>query len=77
MQNIELLQHENQIQWVWFLYRSDYRQVEDDLETMWQTVTADNRRMRETMRKSVAKLKEHASLNAIIGDDDDNKEFLT
>ena len=52
--------------------------MEDDLETMWQTVTADNRRMRETMRKSVAKLKEHASLNAIIGDDndDDNKEFL-
>ena len=43
---------------------------------MWQVVTADNRHMRETMRKSVAKLKEHASLNAIIADEEDNKEFV-
>ncbi len=53
------------------------RQVEDDLETMWQVATADNRRMQETMRKTVRKLKEHASLNAVIEDmEEDEKEIV-
>ena len=44
---------------------------------MWQVATADNRRMQETMRKTVRKLKEHASLNAVIEDmEEDEKEIV-
>ncbi len=38
---------------------------------MWQAVTADNRRMRETMRRSLQQLKQHESLSARIEQEED------
>ncbi len=44
---------------------------------MWQVASADNQRMRETVRKSIRKLKEHASLRAVIeAEDDENDDVL-
>lgn len=51
--------------------------MEDDLETMWQVASSDNRRMKDTMRRSIRKLKEHASINAILSSDIDMDNELT
>lgn len=47
--------------------------VEDDLETMWQVATTDNKRMRETMRTSIRKLRQHAGLGNILSNDLDEE----
>ena len=53
-----------------------FRQVEDDLETMWEVATADNRKMRETMRRSMRKLREHAGLSAVLGSDTEDQDVI-
>ena len=39
-----------------------FRAVLDDLETMWQAASRDNRRMLETVRQSDRKLQQHLQL---------------
>jgi len=64
------------------------RAVLDDLETMWQAASRDNRRMLETMRRSDGKLQRHlrqcrrrlpTTVNlttaAAAADDDDDDEL--
>ena len=47
------------------------RQVEDDLETMWQVASADNRRMKDTLKRSMRKLKDHTNIAHMIEVDGD------
>ena len=39
------------------------RRVEDDLETMWQVASKDNRHMRDTLKKTIRKLQTHEGFN--------------
>ena len=38
------------------------RNVEDDLETMWQVASEDNRKLQETLRKTTRQLQQHEGL---------------
>ena len=50
------------------------RRVEDDLETMWQLASKDNRQMKETLRRSLRKLQQHEGLRGI--EEDEAAELL-
>lgn len=46
----------------------DCRQVEDDLETMWQVASSDNRQMRDNLRKLAHQLQAHQGLAQVVQD---------
>ena len=52
------------------------RQVECDLETMWQVTSADNQRMKQSVKRTIQKLKQHPNLHTLLSDNDgdDNNE---
>ncbi|PVD20561.1 hypothetical protein C0Q70_18717 [Pomacea canaliculata] len=52
------------------------REVEEDLETMWQAATSENQRLKDTLRNSIYKLKEHSSLKAALEDEKDLDDFV-
>ncbi|XP_064641370.1 centrosomal protein of 89 kDa-like isoform X2 [Lineus longissimus] len=52
------------------------KQVEDDLEIMWQAATADNRRMQDTMERTFRKLREHKALEFMFGEDPESNALL-
>ena len=43
-----------------------YREVEDELEAMWQAANSENARIRDDLRKSILKLRQHAGLSEAI-----------
>ena len=49
------------------------RRVEEDLETMWQVASKDNRQMRDMTRKMARKLQSHERFRDV---DDDDMELL-
>ncbi|XP_048253496.1 centrosomal protein of 89 kDa-like isoform X2 [Haliotis rufescens] len=53
----------------------DKREVESDLEHMWQAANSENLRMKDTMRKSLRKLREHSGLRDVV-EDVDKQELL-
>ena len=52
------------------------RQVECDLETMWQATSADNRRMKASVKKTIQKLKGHPNLHDLVSDIDDDDSVI-
>ena len=46
------------------------------METVWQTATKDNQRMRETVRKVNKKVHNPHIDNGAFGEDSDNQELL-
>ena len=52
-----------------------FSQVESDLETMWQVASADNRRMKQSVKHTIERLKKHPHLHDLLSDEegrDDN-----
>ena len=52
------------------------RRVEDDLETMWQLASKDNRQMKETLRRSLRKLQQHEGLRGLQGIDEETDVLI-
>ena len=50
----------------------NFRCVEDDLETMWQVASHDNKEMKNTVRQNIRKLKTHEGLRHIDDDAGDD-----
>ena len=53
-----------------------HRLVEEDLEQVWQAASSENQRLKDTLRNSVHRLKEHASLKAQLDEDEDLDKLL-
>ena len=51
------------------------RQVEYDLETMWQVTSADNRRMKQSVKQTIERLKKHPNLHDLLSDEDGNDDI--
>lgn len=43
---------------------------------MWQAATSENQRLKDTLRNSIYKLKEHSSLKAALEDEKDLDDFV-
>jgi len=52
----------------WRAFVVEYSAVLDDLETMWQAASRDNRRMLETMRRNDRQLQKHLRACRLPGD---------
>ena len=52
------------------------RGVEEDLETMWQAATSENQRLKDTIRNSVYKLREHPSLKAALDEEEELEQLV-
>ena len=50
--------------------------MECDLETMWQATSADNRRMKASVKKTIQKLKGHPNLHDLVSDIDDDDSVI-
>ena len=53
-----------------------HRGVEEDLETMWQAATSENQRLKDTIRNSVYKLREHPSLKAALDEEEELEQLV-
>ncbi|XP_074646610.1 centrosomal protein of 89 kDa-like isoform X2 [Tubulanus polymorphus] len=53
----------------------DKKRVETDLQAMWRVASADNRRMKETMEKSLKQLREHQNFT-FTENNEDRQELL-
>ena len=50
--------------------------MEDDLETMWQTASHDNRKLQATLRKTTRQLTQHEGLRHLRDDGAFNDDLL-
>ncbi|KAK2187643.1 hypothetical protein NP493_159g04043 [Ridgeia piscesae] len=58
------------------LLSGEKKQVECDLETMWQATSADNRRMKASVKKTIQKLKGHPNLHDLVSNIDDDDSVI-
>ncbi|KAK7499010.1 hypothetical protein BaRGS_00009819 [Batillaria attramentaria] len=52
------------------------KEVEQDLEAMWQAASSENQRLKDILRKSVYKLRDHPSLKAALDEEQELEQLV-